>query len=131
MAWHLGTGTVLRSLMVMLCVWFLCEDIWLIFRRIIKAKFLHPKDLQPGMAVSCEIKEHIQNGAFVVIDGDGKSLKGFVRSLHLGNVPLQHPEKKFPVGSQHPARVRPFLFILKSCNLSECEQPHKFVFSVI
>jgi len=67
---------------------------------------LHPKDLHPGMMVSCQIKEHTQTGAFVTIDGDGKTLTGFVRSLHLGNVPLQHPEKKFAVGSQHSARVR-------------------------
>lgn len=71
------------------------------------------------MMVPCEIKEHIQNGAFVVIDGGGKPLTGFVRSLHLGSVPFQHPEKKFPVGSRHSARVRTFLFVLKSSSLSE------------
>jgi ribosomal protein S1 len=87
-------------------VWNLCESIWLIFRHVIKAKFLHPKDLHPGMMVSCEIKEHIHGGAFVIIDGGRKSLTGFVRTLHLGSVPLQHPEKKFPVGSCHSARVR-------------------------
>jgi ribosomal protein S1 len=94
-------------------MWFQCEDVCSIFRRIIKAKFLHPKDLQPGMKVSCEIKEHIQTGAFVTIDGGGRHLTGFVRSLHLGSVPLQHPEKKYPVRSQHSARVRTFEIILK------------------
>jgi hypothetical protein len=79
-----------------------------------KAKFVHPSDLQPGMFVSCKIKEHVQNGAFVIIDGGGKSLTGFVRSLHLGNVPFQHPEKKFPVGSRHSARVSTFRICLQS-----------------
>lgn len=74
-------------------------------KHIMKAKFVHPSDLQPGMFVSCQIKEHVQNGAFVIINGGGKSLTGFVRSLHLSNVPLQHPEKKFPIGSRHSARV--------------------------
>lgn len=94
-------------------MWFKCEDVYLIFRRIIKAKFLYPKDLQPGMKVSCQIKEHTQTGVFVTIDGGGKSLTGFIRSFHLGNVPLQHPEKKYPVGSQHSARVRTSVIILK------------------
>jgi ribosomal protein S1 len=65
------------------------------------------------MKVSCQIKEHVQTGAFVNIDGGGKTLTGFVRTFHLGNVPLQHPEKKYPVGSQHFARVRTFVVILK------------------
>jgi len=95
-------------------MWFLCNNISLIFRRIMKAKFVHPSDLQPGMSVSCKIKEHVQNGAFVIIDGGGKSLTGFVRSLHLGNVPLQHPEKKFPVGSRHSARVSTSRICLQS-----------------
>lgn len=88
-------------------------NVCLIYRRIIKAKFLYPKDLQPGTKVSCQIKEHIQTGAFVTIDGGGKPLTGFVRSFHLSNVPLQHPEKKYPVGSQHSAQVRNFVIILK------------------
>ena len=79
-----------------------------------KAKFVHPSDLQPGMFVSCQIKEHVQNGAFVIINGGGKSLTGFVRSLHLSNVPLQHPEKKFPIGSRHSARVSTFRIRVKS-----------------
>jgi hypothetical protein len=37
-----------------------------------------------------------------------------VRSLHLGNIPLQHPEKKFPVGSRHSARVSTFRICLQS-----------------
>jgi hypothetical protein len=39
--------------------------------------------------------------------------------LHLGSVPFQHPEKKFPVGSRHSARVRTFWFVLKLFCLSE------------
>ena len=75
---------------------------------------MHPSELQPGMFVSCKIKEHVHSGTFVIIVGGGKSLTGFVRSLHLGNVPLQHPEKKFPVGSQHSARVSTFRNCLQS-----------------
>ena len=76
---------------VCVCVCGFYVIICLIFRHIMKAKFVHPSDLQPGVFVSCKIKEHVQNGAFVIINGGGKSLTGFVQSLHLGNVPLQHP----------------------------------------
>ncbi|KAJ9583610.1 hypothetical protein L9F63_022054, partial [Diploptera punctata] len=74
-------------------------------KKLVKAEYVQPGDLIPGMKVSCEIREHKQKGAFVGIIAGDRTITAFVRSEHMGNVPLKHPEKKFPVESIHPARV--------------------------
>ena len=76
------------------------------YRKLIEAEYLRASDLKPGMKVSCVIREHKQKGAIVDIKAGGGKITGFVRSEHMGNVPLANPEKKFPVGSTHPAKVR-------------------------
>ncbi|XP_069678974.1 rRNA biogenesis protein RRP5 isoform X2 [Periplaneta americana] len=71
----------------------------------IKSKVCKIGDLQPGMKIKCQIMEHTRNGALVTILGCGKLFTAFVQSLNMGNVSLSHPEKKFPEGSLHSARV--------------------------
>ncbi|PSN36926.1 hypothetical protein C0J52_13906 [Blattella germanica] len=70
-----------------------------------RASVLHPADLKPGMKVVCQIKEHLGKGTLVVIDASARSIMAFVRKEHMGNIPVKNPEKKFPVGSQHTAKI--------------------------
>ena len=67
-------------------------------------RVLQWEQLAPGERVRCVVKEYVDGGkgALVVV---GKNMTGFVPAMHLSDVPLKNPEKKYPVGSKLKCRV--------------------------
>ena len=59
--------------------------------------------LKPGDIVNqCKIKKFTEKGVIVVV---GRNLDGFVPYLHLSDVPLKNPTKKFSIGDHLKCRV--------------------------
>ena len=60
--------------------------------------------LKPGEILSkCKVQKFAQNGGMIV--EVGRNLNGFIPHLHLSDIPLKHPEKKFSVGDVLKCRV--------------------------
>ena len=62
------------------------------------------EQLTPGEKVTCKVKEYVEGGKGVLVEV-GKNMNGFVPAMHLSDVPLKNPEKKYPVGSKLKCRV--------------------------
>jgi rRNA biogenesis protein RRP5 len=58
--------------------------------------------LNLGEKVTCKVKKYVQTGAVVEV---AKNMDGFIPMLHLSDVPLKNPEKKFPPDSKLHCRV--------------------------
>ena len=62
------------------------------------------EQLVPGEKVGCMVKEYVAGGKGVLVEV-GKNMTGFIPAMHLSDVPLKNPEKKYPVGSKLKCRV--------------------------
>ena len=62
------------------------------------------EQLVPGEKVGCRVKEYVEGGKGVLVEV-GKNMTGFIPMMHLSDVPLKNPEKKFPVGAKLKCRV--------------------------
>lgn len=76
-------------------------------KSILEKPFLHVQDVPIGEVVRCRVQRLIigplgVNG--IVLDLDG-NLTGFVPELHIADIHLQHPERKFKEGMSVKARV--------------------------
>lgn len=58
--------------------------------------------LEIGQKVSCTLKKHTPKGAVVEL---AKNISAFIPLLHMSDVPLKNPEKKYPEGSKLKCRV--------------------------
>jgi rRNA biogenesis protein RRP5 len=58
--------------------------------------------LKVGELVTCKAKKFVAKGLLVEV---GRNLDGFIPMLHLSDVPLKHPEKKFSIGSKMRCKV--------------------------
>ncbi|XP_064601057.1 protein RRP5 homolog [Liolophura sinensis] len=65
-------------------------------------QFMKLTDIQLGSVVECQVRAIHDSGMSVKLD---KWTKGFISSLHLADVPLKHPEKKFKEGDKLKCRV--------------------------
>ncbi|XP_007665837.1 protein RRP5 homolog isoform X2 [Ornithorhynchus anatinus] len=70
--------------------------------KIINAPFLQYRDLQPGQLVQGKVLALRPFGVLVEVTD---SIKGVVPLLHLADVQLKHPEKKFHLGDEIKGRV--------------------------
>ncbi|XP_067012114.2 protein RRP5 homolog [Anabrus simplex] len=72
---------------------------------VLKDKLFCPDDCKPGSVVSCYINTVKNSGIDVTLGSKARHLVAFVPAMHMADVPLRHPEKKFKEGSKHKARV--------------------------
>jgi rRNA biogenesis protein RRP5 len=61
------------------------------------------ENLKPGDKVSCTIKNFVKQG--VIVDMGMKHVEAFIPFLHLTDVPMTHPEKKFSTGDKLNCKV--------------------------
>ena len=61
------------------------------------------ENLKPGQKVFATIKNFVEQG--VIVDIGMKQTKAFIQHLHLTDVPMTHPEKKFSVGDKLTCKV--------------------------
>ena len=61
------------------------------------------ENLKPGQKVFATIKNFVPQG--VIVDIGMKRVEAFILHLHLTDVPLTHPEKKFSVGDKLTCKV--------------------------
>ena len=67
-------------------------------------KIVQWEQLVPGEKVGCRLKEYVDGGKGALVEV-GKNMTGFIPAMHLSDVPLKNPEKKYPVGSKLKCRV--------------------------
>ncbi|KAK6465056.1 hypothetical protein DFJ63DRAFT_282319 [Scheffersomyces coipomensis] len=71
---------------------------------VVNAKFLHSTDIPDGSLLSFEIVKVLpENGGIIVKAEEG--FEGFVPSIHMSDVRLVYPERKFKQGSKTRGRV--------------------------
>ena len=70
----------------------------LLEQNVVKLDQLNPGD----MVNKCKIKKFIEKGVIVEV---GRNLDGFIPYIHLSDVPLKNPQKKFSVGDRLKCRV--------------------------
>lgn len=71
-------------------------------KTVINQKVLQASQLKCGDKVNCTLKKYLNKGVLVEV---GKGIEGFIPLLHLTDVVLKNPEKKYPVGSKLTCRV--------------------------
>lgn len=72
-------------------------------KNLLEQNVLKLDNLKPGSIIKdCKIKKFAEKGVVVEV---GRHLDGFVPFLHLSDVPLKHPEKKFAMGDKLKCRV--------------------------
>ncbi|TRY68763.1 hypothetical protein TCAL_11652 [Tigriopus californicus] len=69
---------------------------------VIHQSVLQLNQLEVGAQVNCTVKEFTPTGLKVQV---GKHVHGFIPSVHLSDVPLKHPERKFLPGTKIPCKV--------------------------
>lgn len=69
---------------------------------IIDQKFLTVDDISVGDIVEGSIREVFNNGVSIKL---AKSINAFIPGVHLADVPIKHPEKKFEAGMNLKCRV--------------------------
>lgn len=69
---------------------------------VIHQSVLQLSQLEVGAKVKCTVKEFTPTGLKVQI---GKQVQGFIPTVHLSDVPLKHPERKFLPGTKIPCKV--------------------------
>ncbi len=81
-----------------------CEQIFIcsMQKSQLMQKQLQWDQLKPGEKVTCKVKHYTEKGAIVTV---GKMMDGFIPMLHLSDVPMKNPEKKYPPGSKLHCRV--------------------------
>ncbi|XP_052228949.1 protein RRP5 homolog isoform X2 [Dreissena polymorpha] len=65
-------------------------------------KYMQATDLKPGELVECTLKSIEKTGLQVQV---GSKVKGIIPSIHMADVTLTNPEKKFTVGQKLKCRV--------------------------
>ncbi|KAK3789019.1 hypothetical protein RRG08_008342 [Elysia crispata] len=69
---------------------------------VLEQKFLSLKDISVGEIVEVYVKDVTLNGLVVKIS---KGIYSFIPCMHLADVPIKHPEKKFEAGQKLKSRV--------------------------
>lgn len=69
---------------------------------VLDQKFLSIKDVTVGDIVEAYVKDVSLNGLVVKLS---KGINSFIPCMHLADVPIKHPEKKFEVGQKLKCRV--------------------------
>ncbi|CAL1540866.1 unnamed protein product [Lymnaea stagnalis] len=79
-----------------------CMALVTLKKSILQQKFLRIEDISVGEVVEAIVKDVHQNGIVVKIS---KGIFSFIPCLHLADVPIKHPEKKFERGMKLKCRV--------------------------
>lgn len=76
-------------------------------KSILEQQYIRLEDVPIGAVVNCEVEKVVvgENGVTGLIVKVADSVKGFVPEIHLSDVRLQNPEKKFREGVKVKARV--------------------------
>ncbi|XP_064630324.1 protein RRP5 homolog [Lineus longissimus] len=69
---------------------------------ILNQKYVSLNDIVPGSLVECTVKKLVKFGVVVKVTNQ---IRGFIPSMHLAEVMLKHPEKKFTEGKELKCRV--------------------------
>ncbi|CAG5134879.1 unnamed protein product, partial [Candidula unifasciata] len=79
-----------------------CVALVTLKQSILQQKFLSIQEISPGDVIRGTIKEVLPNGVVVKLS---KGIYSFISCLHLADVPIKHPEKKFEAGKEIKCRV--------------------------
>ncbi|XP_076345975.1 ribosomal RNA Processing 5 isoform X2 [Tachypleus tridentatus] len=71
-------------------------------RSVLERKYITNKELIPGAVFEGIVERHVYLGMLVRLSSN---VRGFVRNLHISDVPVQHPEKMFPPKSKVTCQV--------------------------
>ena len=71
-------------------------------KSILSQSVLHSDQLRAGDKVKAKVTKFVDRGAVVEM---GKNMFGFIPNIHLTDIPLKKPEKKFPIGITLDCRV--------------------------
>ena len=71
-------------------------------KTMLEQNMIKADQLKPGDLVSAKAKKFVSKGLIVEV---GRNVDGFLPHLHLSDIPLKNPEKKFSVGDKIKCRV--------------------------
>ncbi|KAK6204350.1 uncharacterized protein RJT21DRAFT_116749 [Scheffersomyces amazonensis] len=71
---------------------------------VVDAKYLHSSDIPNGTLVLCEILKVLPENGGIIIKSD-QGFEGFVSGIHMSDVRLVYPERKFKTGTKVKGRV--------------------------